>query len=174
MRVSKPLRQHARTPEEEQASAAQRKSQLGGAVQEVAQAFQVDSERISGARHAAPASIAPALHRRSCCVLFNGSRSSGSMCRSRAGGAPCGAETAENNPRRHVRPQGARARRAHLGQGPEPAGQAGGRAAVGRGAQRPVPGAPPAHQLTAQPLPPQSLDGLLYSVDVVAVHWRVW
>ena len=58
-----PLRQHVRTPEEEQASAAQRRTQLGGAVQEVAQAFQVDSERISGARTpglGAPGSTAPA------------------------------------------------------------------------------------------------------------------
>ncbi|KAK9822694.1 hypothetical protein WJX81_002122 [Elliptochloris bilobata] len=38
----------ARTPEEEQASAAQRKAQLGGTVNEVTQAFQADSERISG------------------------------------------------------------------------------------------------------------------------------
>ena len=85
-----PLRQHARTPEEEQASAAQRKSQLGGAVQEVAQAFQVDSERISGApRHAAPARTAPALHRRSCCVALTvgPTRESALMRRTRKWGA---------------------------------------------------------------------------------------
>ena len=61
--------QVARTPEQEQASAAQRKAQLGGTVQEVAAAFQADSERISGAcgaPRAAPCRVPAPPTRRRC------------------------------------------------------------------------------------------------------------